>query len=190
MEEHFLVGDGRWAGVISPLCPCSQEFKSWQAWLRHQTKLSKVQVQVPHDRRIGCPGVLWNPVRRIFELLHKPLSGVTVSVADAALGQRDGLADLSRSFPAHVVVMERKVQLLMMRVTEWVDSRRNAWWMVPYLVPLLFSLLADFQYSVIIYLIAVLYSATIVLFVLYNQRENVTFFIFPVSLGVMFYFPR
>lgn len=86
--------------------------------------------------------MLWNPVWRIFELLDKPQSGVTVSIADAALGQRDGRADLSRSLPAHVVVIERKVQLLMMRVTEWVDSRGNAWWMVPYLVPLLFSLLA------------------------------------------------
>lgn len=62
--------------------------------------------------------MLWNPVWRIFEPLDKPLSGVTVSVADAALGQRDGLADLSRSCAAHVVVIERKVQLLMMRVTE------------------------------------------------------------------------
>lgn len=38
---------------------------------------------------------------------------MTVSVADSALGPRDGLADLSRSFPAHVAVTEGKVQLLM-----------------------------------------------------------------------------
>lgn len=62
--------------------------------------------------------MLWNRVWRIFELLDKRLSGVTVSAADSALGRRDGLADLSRSFPAHVAVIEGKVQLLMMGATE------------------------------------------------------------------------
>lgn len=58
--------------------------------------------------------MLWNFVWKIFELLDKSLSGVTVSVADSAPGWRDVLADLSRSFPAHVAVFEREVQLLMM----------------------------------------------------------------------------
>lgn len=62
--------------------------------------------------------MLWICVWRIFEQLDKRLSEVMVSIADSALGQRDGLADLSRSFQVHVAVIERKVQLLMMGATE------------------------------------------------------------------------
>lgn len=62
--------------------------------------------------------MLWICVWRIFEQLDKRLSEVMVSIADSALGQRDGLADLSRSFQAHVAVIEGKVQLLMMGAME------------------------------------------------------------------------
>lgn len=68
--------------------------------------------------RVDHPGMLWNCVWRIFEQLDKQLPEVMVSIADPALGQRDGLADLSRSFPAHVAVIEGKVQLLMMGAME------------------------------------------------------------------------
>lgn len=155
-----------------------------------QTPDKTLQRPRDHDRGIGCSGVLWNPVWRIFELSDKPLSGVTVSVADAASGQREGPADLSRSFPAHVVVIERKVQLLMMRVTGWVDSRGNAWWMVPYLAPLLLSLPAGISVqSDYTFDCSALFSQYfIVLFVLHNLREKVAFFIFSVTLGVKFYF--
>lgn len=62
----------------------------------------------------------------------------------------------------------------------------DEWYLIWF--PYCFLCLQAFQYSVIIHLIVVLYSATIVLFVLHNQTEKVTYFIFSVRFGVMFYF--